>query len=125
MLSNKYLNDLYLTLDRRNSSIKGVIDVDDKKDIKSKLILLSNNFADKIEKAELTSEELEIKRKLIEIEEKIDSLENIVEIISDELPETFYSSDVFMTIIAGSALTAATEVINEYFGVEKKDDTSL
>ncbi|AEO93931.1 gp688 [Bacillus phage G] len=93
--------------------------MDDKKDIKPKLILLPNSNKKKIN---LTSEEIEIKSKLIDIEKKIDSLENIVEAISDELPETFYSSDIFMTIIAGAALTAATEVVNEVFGIKQKNN---
>jgi len=98
--------------------------MDDKKDIKSKLVLFSNNSKTDGENkmAELTPQELEIKARLIEIEKKIDSLEKIVEVISDELPETFYSSDVFMTIIAGAALSAATEVVNEVFGVKKKEN---
>lgn len=99
----------------------------DKKDIKSKLVLLSNNSKieeDGEKKVELNSQELEIKARLIEIEKKIDSLEKIVNVISDELPETFYSSDIFMTIIAGAALTAATEVVNEVFNVKSKEDDS-
>lgn len=99
---------------------------DNKKDLKSKLVLLSNSSKSKEEnakeKVQLTEEELEIKSRLIEIEKKIDSLENIVESIGDELPETFYSSDVFMTIIAGAALTAATDIVNEVFGVDKKKE---
>lgn len=103
--------------------------MDDKKDIKSKLVLLSNNSMtdeDGEKKIELTPQELEIKIRLIEIEKKIDSLENIVAVITQELPETFYSSDIFMTIIAGAALTSATEVINEVFGVKNnKEDNDL
>lgn len=103
--------------------------MDDKKDIKSKLVLLSNNSMtneDGEKKIILTPQELEIKMRLIEIEKKIDSLENIVAVISQELPETFYSSDIFMTIIAGAALTSATEVVNEVFGVKNsKEDNSL
>lgn len=97
--------------------------MDDKKDIKSKLVLFSNNskVEGKDEKFDLTPEEEAIKARLIEIEKKIDSLENIVEVIGKELPETFYSSDIFMTIIAGAALTAATEVVNEVFGVKTED----
>lgn len=97
---------------------------DNKKDIKSKLVLFDNSTKDDSvkKKIELTDEELEIKSRLIEIEKKIDSLENIVEVISEELPETFYSSDIFMTIIAGAALSAATEVVNEVFGVKKENN---
>lgn len=97
--------------------------MDDKKDLKSKLILLSNkDKGESPKKIKLSEEELKIKAKLIEIEKKIDSLENIVESITEELPETFYSSDVFMTIIAGAALTAATNVVNEVFGIKNENE---
>lgn len=97
--------------------------MDDKKDLKSKLILLSNkDKGESPKKIELSEEELKIKAKLIEIEKKIDSLENIVESITEELPETFYSSDVFMTIIAGAALTAATNVVNEVFDIKNENE---
>ena len=97
--------------------------MDDKKDLKSKLILLSNkDKGESLKKIELSEEELKIKAKLIEIEKKIDSLENIVESITEELPETFYSSDVFMTIIAGAALTAATNVVNEVFDIKNENE---
>src|SRR6185312_482869 len=97
----------------------------DKKDIKSKLILLSGNSKvnkDKEKQVKLTPEELIIKARLIEIEKQIDSLEKIVETITKELPETFYSSDIFMTIIAGAALSAATKVVNESFGIKGDEE---
>lgn len=99
----------------------------DKKELKSKLVLLSNKAKNKTEtnNIELNEAELAIKEKLIAIEKKIDSLEKVIEVISNELPETFYSSEIFLTIIAGSALNAATDVVNEVFGVEKKSDNPL
>lgn len=101
----------------------------DDKDLKSKLVLLPgiSKSEQKINdsKIELTEEELLIKARLIEIEAKIDSMEKIIESINEDLSETFYSSDVFFTIIAGAALTAASEVVNEVFGIEKDSKNPL
>lgn len=102
----------------------------DDKDLKSKLVVLPNaskskqNSGDN-EEIELTDEEKEIKTRLLEIESKIDSLEKIIHSINQELPETFYSSDVFFTIIAGAALSAASDVVNEVFGVKPDSKNPL
>ncbi|MNJ90010.1 hypothetical protein D3C87_76010 [compost metagenome] len=102
---------------------------DKDKDLKSKLVVLPGIL--KSEKKlndsaiELTEDEKVIKSRLIEIEKKIDSLEKIVESINEDLSETFYSSDVFFTIIAGAALSAASEVVNEVFGIEKSNKNPL
>ena len=95
---------------------------------KSKLVILSDHSKEKEQqKINLSEDESALKEKLISIENKIDSLEKIINVINDELPETFYSSDMFYTIIASSALKAATEVVNDYLGVnevekEEKDN---
>ncbi|MDF2534286.1 MAG: hypothetical protein K0R18_443 [Bacillales bacterium] len=100
----------------------------DDKDLKSKLVLLPGASKSKQQpdvQIELTDEEKEIKARLIEIEKKIDSLEKIVESINGDLPETFYASEVFFTIIAGAALSAASEVVNEVFGIKKDSKNPL
>ena len=95
--------------------------MDNKKEKKAKLVLLSNQKVEKNNQITLTPEELELKSRLVEIENKIDSLENVIKSIQDDLPETFYSSEIFLTIIAGAALTAATKVVNEVFGIKDED----
>lgn len=102
---------------------------DKDKDLKSKLVVLPGILKSEQKlndsKIQLTEEEKVIKSRLVEIEKKIDSLEKIVESINEDLSETFYSSDVFFTIIAGAALSAASEVVNEVFGIEKSNKNPL
>lgn len=88
----------------------------------NKLVLLPDKLKSKVE---LTEEEINLKEKLVAIEAKINSIEKVIDSINDDNPDTIFDGDAFYTIISVAALTSATDLVNDFFGVdinrEKKD----
>jgi uncharacterized protein YcbK (DUF882 family) len=70
-------------------------------------------------KIEFTEEELIVKEKLQEIDRKVESIRNIVSTIQTENADTMFFDEVVENIIALTAMTAATDLIGQHFGLEK------
>lgn len=92
----------------------------EKQDIKNRIVLLHDSSKTE-EKKVLTEEEKKIKDKLLEIEAKIDSLENVLNAVSEEKVDTVFCDKIFGSVVSTIAITAATNVIAEYFNVSKED----
>lgn len=100
--------------------------MDDKEKKHAKLLVLQNlNKEVETHKVELTDEEKALKDKLLEIEKKLDSMENVLKSISQDNPGTIFADQMFNTIFGAIAVTAATGTIAEFFGVPKKDVDDL
>jgi ABC-type multidrug transport system fused ATPase/permease subunit len=87
----------------------------DKKINKPKIVKLEKP---EILSVELTPEQQEIKEKFLEIDQKINSLDEVLSTIADENPETIFGEEVVANIIGLSAITAASKIISEYFGLK-------
>jgi hypothetical protein len=72
-----------------------------------------------IEKVELTPEQLKLKEKFLEIDRKITILEETLTSILDENPDTIYAEEVINNMIGLSAITAANNLVCDYFGIDK------
>lgn len=95
----------------------------DKHDVKRHIVLLHDASKELKEKEglQLTDEEILLKNKLLEIEQKIDSVENALNALSQEKTNTIFSEQIFTTVVGTIAVAAATNLIAEYFNVSKED----
>lgn len=89
----------------------------DRKDNKNNLILLKNDK--KAEIRQLNDNENDLKKKLLDIEKKIDSIDNVIESIKLDHTGTIYESDAFDMLVSSVAITAAVYAIAEYLDIEK------
>jgi hypothetical protein len=78
-----------------------------------------------IEKIELTPEQLELKEKFLEIDRKIGILEETLTSVLNENANSIFAEEVIENLIGLSAITAANDIIGEYFGIEKMDLNDL
>lgn len=85
----------------------------------SKKIVKFDNGKKEVTKIELTEEELKLKEKLMEIDRKIISVHNVVDVIASENKDTIFVEDVVDSSLGFIAVTAATNILAEYFGVDK------
>jgi len=70
---------------------------------------------------ELNEEENLLKEKLLEIEYKLNSIDNIIFAVKEENSDTMFDSEVFNTIIGSIAISAAISVVAEYFNIKSED----
>lgn len=84
-----------------------------------KIVRMEKSEKPEVVKVEFTAEELELKAKLQEIDRKIDSVHNIIESIQSETEDTVFSEDVIDNIVGITAMTAATDIIGQFFGLDK------
>ena len=66
----------------------------------------------------LNEKQEELKKKLIEIDNKVEEIEAVVGSIFNENNETVFCDDVVVNVIGYAALSAATKIIGEYFGID-------
>lgn len=99
----------------------------DKQDTtKNRIVLLRDSSKSGEEKKILlTEEEQELKKKLLEIESKIDSVENALNSIAQERENSLFGDKIFGTVVGTIAIAAATNLIAEYFNVTKEDLDNL
>lgn len=98
----------------------------DKQDIKNRVVLLRDVSKSGEEKEiKLTKEEQELKDRLLEIEAKIDSVENALNAIAQQKENSLFGDKIFGTVVGTIAIAAATNVIAEYFNVTKEDLDNL
>lgn len=91
------------------------MDESTKKSKKSNLILLKSIKGSII----LSEEEEDLKNKLMEIEKKLNSFEDIIEKIEDESFDSIYASSSFNNLVGSIAIAKAMEVIEDYFELKK------
>ncbi|MFW6008582.1 MAG: hypothetical protein ACOCP8_04875 [archaeon] len=93
------------------------------KDKKNKFVLLNFNK----EKSEITlnDEEKELKQQLLEIENKLDSIDKVTKVINDEKPDSIFKTEAFDMLVSSVAITAAVYVVAEYLGVEVENIDNL
>lgn len=96
----------------------------DKKDIK--IVKFSTKKEDpKKDIIELTEPEIDIKIKLEEIDKKVQSMENLMDIMVEENENTIFTDDVLSNIVGLIAVSAAASVLAEYFGIENFNPNNL
>lgn len=84
-----------------------------------KKIIKLESVKKEVKKIKLNEVELELKAKLAEIDTKVDSLQNIMISINGDNKDTLFSEDVMNNIVGLVAITAATDIIGQHFGLEK------
>ena len=87
-----------------------------KKSKKHNLILLESIKGKLI----LNEKEEILKNELINIEDKLNSFENIIEGIYQDNPDTIYSTSSFNSLIGSVAIAKAIEIIEDYFELKKE-----
>lgn len=97
----------------------------DKHDIKNRIVLLRDSSKSEDAKIELTKEERELKGKLLDIELKIDAVENVLNSIALEKSDSLFGDKIFGTVVGTIAIAAATNIIAEHFNVSKEDLDNL
>lgn len=85
----------------------------------AKKIIKMNDVKKETPKMELNYEELELKEKLAEIDKKVDSAQYIMNIINEENKNSMFTEDIVDNIVGIMAVTAATNIIGQYFGLEQ------
>ncbi len=84
-------------------------------DKKDNLILLESY----LKSIQLNEDELVIKDKLVEVEEKLGSFRNIIDKIEEENLYSIFSSDSFNNLIGSIAIAKALEILEDYFELKK------
>lgn len=95
-----------------------------KKSKDNNLILLKSIIEEKRKKSELTEQEMQLKKRLTEIERKLESIEKVISSVSHESPDTIFSSEAFQMLVESIAVTAAVGAIAEYLeiSIDEIDD---
>lgn len=98
----------------------------DKKNSKnSNLILLKSIQEEILKDLTLTEEEEKLKDQLYLIEEKLSSIEKVIDKIDLERDDTIYTSSAFGMLVGSIAIAAAVNAISEYFGVDSNEIKKL
>lgn len=97
--------------------------MDDKR--KDKKLVVLRSAPDTETKKDLTFEETELKNKLLEIENKLDCVENALEALGQEKPNSIFADNVFNTVVGAIAIAAATDILANYFNIDKSDIEDL
>ena len=93
---------------------------DDDKKSKNKNIILLESLKKEC-KIELTEEEQKLKEKLCNIENKLESVEKVILDINNTIPDTPFDSETFIMLVGSIAITAAINVVAEYFEIDKHE----
>lgn len=97
---------------------------DDKKSKNNNLILLQS-LLDEKKGPELNEKEQELKDKLIDIEDRLNSVENVILAVGKERDDSLFNSEAFSLLVGSIAISAAINVIAEYFDVNASDIDNL
>lgn len=82
------------------------------------LILLKSIMEENGKLIELSENEIELKEKLVNIENKLISIEKIIASINNDKDNNIYNSEAFGILLNSIAITAAVNVIAEYFNID-------
>lgn len=74
---------------------------------------------------ELNERQLELKKKFADIDKKVEELEEVVASVYNDNNETVFCDEVVVNMIGYAALSSATKLIGEYFGIENFDIDDL
>lgn len=92
---------------------------------KPNLIVLKNIIEENNKRYQFNEEETEFKKKLINIESKLDSIDKVTASIKQENDETIFATDAFKMLVESIAITAAMAAVAEYFDVDAQDVENL
>lgn len=96
-----------------------------KQDTKNRIVLIRDSSKTEEKELPLTEVEKELKDKLLEIESKIDSVENALNALTKERENSLFGDKIFGTVVGTIAIAAATNIIAEHFNVTKEDLDNL
>lgn len=88
-----------------------------KKSKNNNLILLKSLMEDSNKKDELTEREEELKKRFMDIEVKLKSIEKVLSSVSGEQPDTIFTSEAFQMLVESIAITAAVGAVAEYLEI--------
>lgn len=98
----------------------------DKKNSKNNNLILLKSIKEEILKdIILTKEEETLKDQLYLIEDKLCSIEKVIDKIDLERDDTIYTSSAFGMLVGSIAIAAAVSAVSEYFGVDSNDIKKL